>query len=98
MMIPYDFQLGDQHWSVHRGYSVVGGKLGKVFYDLQAIQIATHRKRKPRTDEAKAETFWHEVTHAILHSMGCSLTNDELFVTEFSKRLNQVVHTAGLAL
>ena len=97
MMIPYSFKLGDQHWSVHRAYAVEGrGKVGRVFYDLQAIQIATHRKRKPRTDEAKAETFWHEVTHAILHSMGCSLTNDEMFVTEFSRRLNQVVHTARL--
>lgn len=95
-MIPYSFKLGGQQWSVHRGYSVVGGKLGKVFYDLQAIQIATHRKRKPRADEAQAETFWHEVTHAILHDMGCSLTNDEMFVTEFSKRLNQVIHTARL--
>lgn len=96
MMIPYSFKLGDQHWSVHRGYGMDCGKLGKVFYDLHAIQIAVAHKKKMRSDEAQAETFWHEVTHAILHDMGDAKHGDERWVTAFSQRLNQVVHTARL--
>lgn len=97
MMIPYSFKLGDQQWSVHRAYAVEGrGKVGRVFYNLQAIQIATHSKRQPRGAKAEAETFWHEVTHAILHDMDDVLCDNEDFVTAFSKRLNQVVHTALL--
>ena len=100
MMIPHSFKLGDKNWSVHRVFAVEGkNKVGKVFYDLHAIQIATHRKKQPRSDEAKAETFWHEVTHAILRDMGChGLAGNEAFVTAFSTRLNQVVHTARLPL
>ena len=99
MMIPYSFKLGDKNWSVHRVYAVEGkNKVGKVFYDLHAIQIATHRKQQPRSDEAKAETFWHEVVHAVLHDMGDAKHGDERWVTDFSKRLNQVVHTARLPL
>jgi len=41
-----------------------------------------------------SDTFWHEVTHAILHDMGSKLYNNEKFVNGFSDRLNKVVLTA----
>lgn len=50
-----------------------------------------------RSDSEMSETFWHEVTHAILHDMGDPLWKNEKFVTQFSKRLNQVIHTAKLS-
>jgi len=51
---------------------------------------------EPRSDTARAETFWHETVHAILYDMEHKLWRNEKFVTEFSKRLNQVIHTAKL--
>jgi hypothetical protein len=44
---------------------------------------------------ALEETFWHELTHAILHSMGeHELNNRERFVEEFSLRLARAIRTA----
>ena len=42
----------------------------------------------------RAETFWHELTHAILYDMGSELNKDEKFVTAFSNRLNQAILSA----
>ena len=42
----------------------------------------------------RSETFWHEITHAILHDMKNKLSYDEKFVTAFSQRLDQAIKTA----
>lgn len=39
-------------------------------------------------------TFWHEITHAILHDMGDKRARDEKFVHAFAARLNHVIHSA----
>ena len=44
--------------------------------------------------DARANTFWHELTHAILYDMGNKLTHDEKFVTSFADRLDQAIKTA----
>lgn len=44
--------------------------------------------------DEQANTFWHELTHAILYDMNCMLTHDEKFVTAFSNRLDQAIKTA----
>jgi hypothetical protein len=44
--------------------------------------------------DEQANTFWHELTHAILYDMNCKLTHDEQFVTAFSNRLDQAIKTA----
>jgi hypothetical protein len=44
--------------------------------------------------DEQANTFWHELTHAILYDMNCKLTHDEKFVTAFSNRLDQAIKTA----
>jgi hypothetical protein len=44
--------------------------------------------------EERSETFWHELTHAILHDMKSKLDYDEKFVTAFSQRLDQAINTA----
>jgi hypothetical protein len=44
---------------------------------------------------ALQETFWHELTHAILESMDCTaLNNDENFVEDFSSRLAKAIQSA----
>ena len=51
------------------------------------------RGNKYGKDE-RSETFWHELTHAILHDMKNSLSYNEKFVTAFSQRLDQAIKTA----
>lgn len=48
----------------------------------------------PYSSKEQAEAFWHELTHAILHSMGSPLWRSETFVTKFSKKLNNAIHSA----
>jgi len=40
------------------------------------------------------DTFWHELTHAILYEMGHPLRKDEDFVTKFSGLLNTAILSA----
>jgi hypothetical protein len=51
------------------------------------------RGNKYGKDE-RSETFWHELTHAILHDMKNDLSYNEKFVTAFSQRLDQAIKTA----
>jgi hypothetical protein len=61
---------------------------------LDAFRSQLHIRENPEHKKNMAETFWHEVTHCVLHDMSHPLWKDEKFVTAFSQRLNQVVHTA----
>ena len=69
--------------------------MGRVHYDAQHIRIGTRNHTgKPFTKHEVGDTFWHELTHAILYDMGCKLTHNEKFVTEFADRLDQAIKTA----
>lgn len=61
---------------------------GCIYYAQRVIQIA------PRRESGMALTFWHELTHAVLHDMGHRLANNERFVEQFSTRLHKAVLTA----
>ena len=95
MLIPKSFRLGRKKYKIERhansnrvrGTIVPEGKRIKIFDAVRGI---------PRADIDVAATFWHEVTHAILWDMDHPRWKDEAFVVAFSKRLNQVVHTAKL--
>jgi hypothetical protein len=43
-----------------------------------------------------SDTFWHELTHAILHDMNHPLWKNERFVSGFAERLNRAVNSARL--
>lgn len=94
MQIPKSFKLGKQEWTVtthgNRPYLY-----GRVHPEYRVVQVCINYTPK-RSESALSETFWHEVTHAILHDMNDPRWNDEKFVTAFSKRLNQVINTAKL--
>lgn len=98
MEIPKSFKLGRVTYRVEQPYTLYMGRLGEVHYTPAIIRVAWFLAQTPqkRTPRQRAETFWHEVTHAVLHDMGDPLYKNEKFVLEFSKRLNQVVHTARL--
>ncbi len=98
MMIPYSFRLGRKAYDIRSVPLLTHARVGEVHFAPGVVELAwTGRGGKPRSHEQRCETFWHEVTHAILHDMEHPLWKNEQFVTQFSKRLNQVVQTAKLA-
>lgn len=64
--------------------------LGYIDYTPGVIYVHTSPAKQMQ------ETFWHELTHAVLYEMGHPLYRNETFVTEFSKLLNRAIHTAKL--
>lgn len=99
MVIPKSFELGERTYAVkvlptmHKR-----GVMGATHFDVGRIEIGLRSKITgvAYKQEDVADTFWHELTHAILNDMGSSLDRDEKFVTAFSKRLAQAVATAKL--
>jgi hypothetical protein len=100
MLIPKKFRLGRSTYTV-RTQPVMGSPPGAMAeLDLLKHQITLAKKssftRRVFKREEVSDSFWHEVTHAILHDMGHPQWNDERFVTAFANRLNQVINTAEL--
>jgi hypothetical protein len=99
MQLPKQFQLGDKVYTVEQvRHTTPRGTMGTISYSDKRIEIATHSGYNCRSfkQEEIADTFWHEVTHAILRDMGHKLWNNESFVSKFSNRLTQVIETAKL--
>ena len=91
MQIPSSFKLGRRQYSVTTVGDLPKRVKGRVYPTQGMIQLSG------AYSGVAAETFWHEVTHAILHDMGDTRWKDEKFVTEFSRRVHQVVKTAEVA-
>jgi hypothetical protein len=100
MHIPKSFKLSNIPYQVKLTEHIRGprGVIGRVDYVARNIKIATvnYWTGKPLPTEEMSDTFWHEVTHAILNDMNSPLCSDETFVTAFANRLNEVVLTAKL--
>ena len=97
--IPTTIRVGKHKYSVE----VVEAMLRKrdrarVYYgDQRRIEIGrmSNVTGKKFSDTQVLDSFWHEVTHAILEEMGRhALNRDEQFVTEFANRLTKVIQTA----
>lgn len=92
--LPIKFKLKRQWYTVQQ-YPLQHVRCqGRLYPTRRAIEIFAGRKRMPRTPAAIRQTFWHEVTHAILHQMGHPLWNNETFVEEFSQLLSQAIDTS----
>ncbi len=97
MIIPCTFKISGRTYTVAQMVQTSKHHpLGRLNPAIKFITIYVDQDFRKRRDKHIAETFWHEVTHAILHDMQHPLWRDEKFVTAFSKRLNEVVHTAKL--
>lgn len=97
MNIPTKIKIGDAWYEINIVKTMdTPSAMGSTNYRSRSIKLATHsntrytRYRK----EDKHETFWHEVTHAILHDMNSKLTYNEKFVEAFSKRLSRAIDSA----
>ena len=99
MLIPKSFELGKRTYTVQvlptMGRS---GIMGSTYFESARIEIGKRSKITgvAYKQEDVSDTFWHELTHAILNDMGSKLQRDETFVTAFANRLNQAVSTAKL--
>jgi predicted SprT family Zn-dependent metalloprotease len=90
-------QIGGHKYTIaHTKYMQGSGEMGRTYYNIKRVLLASHsnRTRKAFPAEALNETFWHELTHAILYEMGSPLHTDEKFVTSFSYYLSRAVDTA----
>lgn len=97
LKLPKKVKVGDRWYSVEIVETMERrAQMGCVYYGTGAIEVAaksnvTNQKYSP--DEI-SDTFWHELTHAILYDMGSSLYKNEKFVTRFANRLSKAINTA----
>ena len=100
MKIPKQVTVGKTKIDIHRPHSLKVGRhacRGCYDYSQQAIAIANYTPSGSHkySPSEKSNTFWHELTHAILHDMGENkLNHNEQFVTAFADRLDQAIKTA----
>ena len=95
--IPIRIRVGAKMYSVDVVESMRQKReMGEVRYDQRKISIAQRSNVSGRkyNDDEMNDTFWHELTHAILYDMDNPLYNNEKFVTEFSARLAKAIKSA----
>jgi hypothetical protein len=93
--IPKKFQVGGQDVVVNHVEYCEGGDLGNIVLGQGEIQIASYVSRGvPQSDTSKLNTFYHELTHAILRTMGeYEHNNNERFVCSFSGLLTEAIRS-----
>jgi hypothetical protein len=101
MQIPKSFVVGNTPYTVKMVPEIGRNRnvWGTTWLDSGLVNVAHSPKKKQRAlhgHGGQHETFWHEVTHAILYDMGNPLYKDETFVNAFSMKLNQIIETAKL--
>ena len=98
MKIPKQLTIGKTKIKIDQPTSLmVGNKPCRGCFCRKSNEIDVARKDIQGnyfSREERSETFWHEITHAILHDMKNKLSYDEKFVTAFSQRLDQAIRTA----
>ena len=98
MMIPKSLKVGKKKITVEEPKSIINNsKTCRGIFDMGANMLCVAKQDSfgfEYTKAERSETFWHELTHAILHDMKNDLTYDEKFVVAFSKRLDQAIRSA----
>lgn len=97
LTLPKKLKVGDNWYSVEIAEAMRERMyMGEVHYAKRTITLARKSYRGiPLKLSALQETFWHELTHAILESMGRhDLDADEHFVEDFSNRLAKAIASA----
>lgn len=94
--IPSRFKVGGQEIEVKRVERCNNNTIGECILDEGVIEIAdTFNKDKHQADTCKINTFYHELTHAILDTMGESeLSANEKFVCCFAGFLTDAMANA----
>lgn len=93
MNIPKKVRVGRRWYIVHQVKHLPCNSLGEVNHTKQTIHIAGHAYNKRLSKHEISDTFWHELTHAILNDMSHDLCTNERFVQQFATRLNNAIHS-----
>ena len=93
--IPSKFKIGGDDYKVniveHCG---VNDNFGRWWCTSDTIEIANQSGGYKVSDSRKRQTFFRELTHAILFQMGkYDLNEDDSFVNSFSAFLSEAINT-----
>ena len=96
MKIPKDVKLGGSVLEVKQVERCSDNTVGEMCLAAGYIEIANKfNKDNVQTESSKVNTFYHELTHAILDTMGESeLSKNEKFVCCFSGFLADAMENA----
>ena len=92
-MLPKTVKVGKTTYTINQPKDIEGC-LGQINFTEKVINVAKQAQNYKLASEERSDTFWHEMTHAILHDMGHELTHNEKFVTAFARRLNDAILSA----
>lgn len=96
MKLPDYFRVGGQLLKVEHPKELEGAELGTCCVAEGSIKIADTFRGKEQSESSKANTFFHELTHCILDTMGRDdLSADESFVNTFASFMNEAYFTMG---
>lgn len=95
-IIPEEIQIAGSIYTIEQPEYIDSDALGQIRFHEGIIEIAKSfndkGKRPKMIDCSREQTFYHEITHAILHTMGRrGLCNDEGFVDAFAHLLTQAM-------
>ena len=91
--IPSKFTIGGQDVTIEYTESD-GGDHGNYTHCLGRLKICNKVGDTPQSDTAKLNTFFHELTHSILRTMGeYELNSNEKFVNCFAGFLTEAIRT-----
>lgn len=98
MLIPKKINVGKTTYTVIKvRHARRKNTLGTVDYTNGIIWLATHDAYGNKIDnDEMSDTFWHEITHAVLHNMKHPLRDDEKFVSMFGTLLADSIESAAL--
>lgn len=97
MQIPNGFKMEGKEFSVWHPHTIAPGvacRGGLYSATYRTLEVARNVQGKPITERRRAQVFWHETMHAILHDMDDPRWRDEAFVEAIAKRLTDVVYSA----
>jgi len=98
MQIPRRISVGRKTYEITRPQTIQDpAAMGRTYFDENRIEIAKFDNQGNTFEQEEIDdTFWHELTHAILYDMGHDLCDNERFVIAFANRLSSAVNSAKL--
>lgn len=94
--IPKEYRVGGQKIEVHIVERCEDNAIGMEFLPSGYIEIANYyNKDRKQSESSKLNTFYHELVHTILGTMGKDeLNKDEEFVNTFAGFLTDALTSA----
>lgn len=95
-MIPKKFTLGGTEYSVEISDSSIDNNVvAQVSYPEALVSVSSKSKGKRCTEAYMEASFYHELVHAMLETMGKhTLSDDEELVEGLANQLHQFMKTA----